>query len=73
MIKQYRRLVRNYILLGLREINKRNVIFEEFSELPEQENEMEQKAFSEAISILKSLILEEPGARETVLYIINEY
>jgi len=73
MIKQYRRLVRNFILLGLREINKRNASFEEFSELPEQENELEQKAFSEAISILGSLLLEEPGAKEKVLYIIESY
>lgn len=70
MIKEYRRLVKNFVLLGLRELNKRKNYLEE---IPEPENELEQKAFSQAISVIISFVAEEPGARETVLYIIHEY
>lgn len=70
MIKEYRRLVKNFVLLGLGELKKRGNSFEG---IPEPESELEQKAFSQAINVIISFVAEEPGARETVLYIINEY
>lgn len=67
MEDNYKKLVKKYVLKSLKAINKSNYL----EGLPSEDNQEEQKAFSEALRVVGRLLAEEPGAVKEILEILN--